>query len=64
MANSNQGMLMKRDAFNILSFRTGGCDKKNSPMLRLARCEAPGGFHNGVHKIISYYQAVPLIGVK
>ncbi len=36
---------MKRNALKILSFRIGGCDK-NRPMLRLARCEAPGGFHH------------------
>jgi hypothetical protein len=36
---------MKRHALKILSFWTGGCDK-NSPMLRLARGEAPGGFHH------------------
>ncbi len=36
---------VKRDALKILSFWAGGCDK-NSPMLRLAPREAPGGFHH------------------
>ncbi len=37
--------IVKRDALKILSFQIGGCDK-NRPMLRLAQCETPGGFHH------------------